>query len=83
VAHMIGVATLLSVLTGVLVWVLVHDASLGIAASSGLAAVLSCVEVLCDLAAPAMGEACDRIVFHCPVHRMKAISAPRCTVAIW
>lgn len=46
VAHMIGVVTLLSVLAGVLVGVLVHDASLGIAASSGLAAVLSCVEVL-------------------------------------
>jgi len=46
VAHMIGVVTLLSVLVGVLVGVLVHDASLGIAASSGLAAVLSCVEVL-------------------------------------
>lgn len=46
VAYMIGVVALLSVLTGVLVGVLVHDASLGIAASSGLAAVLSCVEVL-------------------------------------
>jgi hypothetical protein len=46
VAHMIGVVTLLSVLTGVLVGVLVHDASLGIAASSGLAAFLSCAEVL-------------------------------------
>ena len=46
VAYMIGVVTLLSVLAGVLVGVLVHNASLGIAASSGLAAVLSCVEVL-------------------------------------
>jgi hypothetical protein len=46
VAHMIGIVTLLSVLAGVLVGVLVHNASLGIAASSGLAAVLSCVEVL-------------------------------------
>jgi hypothetical protein len=46
VARMIGVVTLLSVLTGVLVGVLVHDASMGIAASSGLAAVLSCVEGL-------------------------------------
>jgi hypothetical protein len=45
VAHVIGVATLLSVLTGVLVGVLAHDASLGIAASNGLAAVLFCVEV--------------------------------------
>ena len=46
VAYMVGVVTLFSVLTGVLVGVLVHDASLGIAASSGLAAFLSCVEVL-------------------------------------
>ena len=46
VAHMIGVVVLLSVLAGVLVGVLLHDASLGIAASSGLAAFLSCVEVL-------------------------------------
>jgi hypothetical protein len=45
-AHMIGVATLLSVLTGVLLGVLVHDASLGIAASGGLAAVLSYMKVL-------------------------------------
>ena len=45
-AHMIGVVALLSVLVGVLVGVLVHDASLGIAASSGLAALLFCVEVL-------------------------------------
>jgi len=42
----IGVVTLLSVLNDVLVGFLVHDASLGIAASSGLAAVPSCVEVL-------------------------------------
>jgi hypothetical protein len=46
VARMIGVVTLLSVLAGILVGVLLHDASLGIAASSGLAAVLSCVEIL-------------------------------------
>lgn len=45
-ARMIGVVALLSVLAGVLVGVLVHDASLGIAASSGLAAVLSCLQVL-------------------------------------
>lgn len=43
---MIGFVTLLSVLAGVLTGFLVHDASLGIAVSSGLAAVLSCVEVL-------------------------------------
>jgi hypothetical protein len=45
VARMIGVVTLLSILAGILVGVLLHDASLGIAASSGLAAVLSCVEI--------------------------------------
>jgi hypothetical protein len=43
---MIGFVTLLSVVAGVLVGFLAHDASLGIAASGGLAAVLSCVEVL-------------------------------------
>lgn len=46
VAHMIGVVALLSVLAGVIVGVLLHNASLGIAASSGLATILSCVEVL-------------------------------------
>lgn len=46
VAYMIGVVALLSVLAGVLVGVLFHNASLGIAASSALAATLSCVEVL-------------------------------------
>jgi hypothetical protein len=46
VVFMIGGITLLSVLAGVLVGLLVHDASLGIGATSGLAAVLSCVEVL-------------------------------------
>jgi hypothetical protein len=45
-ALMIGVVALLSVLAGVVVGVVVHSASLGIAACSGLAAVLSCVEVL-------------------------------------
>jgi hypothetical protein len=39
-------AALVSVVAGVLVGFLAHDASLGIAASGGLAAVLSCVEVL-------------------------------------
>jgi len=43
---MIGFVTLLSVVAGVLIGFLTHDASLGIAASGGLAAVLSCVEVL-------------------------------------
>ena len=43
---MIGLVTLLSVVAGVLTGFLAHDASLGIAASGGLAAVLSCVEVL-------------------------------------
>jgi hypothetical protein len=81
---MISVATLLSVLTGVLVGVLVHDASLGIAASNGLAAVLSCVEVHCDLAAPVMGEACDRIVFYCPVRSMSHWCSPvrRCDAVV-
>lgn len=46
VAYMIGVVALLSVLAGVLVGVLFQNASLGIAASSALAATLSCVEVL-------------------------------------
>jgi hypothetical protein len=40
------VVTLLSVIAGVVVGVLNHDASLGIAVSSGMAAVLSCLEVL-------------------------------------
>jgi hypothetical protein len=44
--YMIGFVTLLSVVAGVLTGFLAHDASLGIAASGGLAAVLSCVEVL-------------------------------------
>jgi hypothetical protein len=44
--YMIGFVTLLSVMAGVLTGFLAHDASLGIAASGGLAAVLSCVEVL-------------------------------------
>lgn len=43
---MICFITLLSVLAGVLTGFLAHDASLGIAVSGGLAAVLSCVEVL-------------------------------------
>jgi len=46
IVAMVAVVTLLSVLAGVLVGVLNHDASLGIAVSSGLAAVLSCLEVL-------------------------------------
>jgi hypothetical protein len=45
-AYMIGTVTLLSVLAGFTVGVLVHNASLGIAASSALAATLSCVEML-------------------------------------
>jgi hypothetical protein len=65
VAHMIGVVTLLSVLTGVLVGA-------------------SCRSVLCgstcDLAVPVIGEACNRIGFHRPVHSMKPISASRCTL---
>ena len=44
--YLIGFITLLSVMAGVLIGFLAHDASLGIAASGGLAAVLSCVEVL-------------------------------------
>jgi hypothetical protein len=44
--YMIGLVTLLSVVAGVLTGFLAHNASLGIAASGGLAAVLSCVEVL-------------------------------------
>jgi hypothetical protein len=44
--YMICFVTLLSVVAGVLTGFLAHDASLGIAASGGLAAVLSCVEVL-------------------------------------
>jgi hypothetical protein len=44
--YMIGFVTLLSVVAGVLTGFLAHDASLGIAVSGGLAAVLSCVEVL-------------------------------------
>jgi hypothetical protein len=43
---MIGFVMLLSVVAGVLTGFLAHDASLGIAASGGLAAVLSCVEAL-------------------------------------
>jgi hypothetical protein len=43
---MIGFVTLLSVVAGVLTGFLAHDASLGIAASGGSVAVLSCVEVL-------------------------------------
>lgn len=43
---MIGIVALISVLVGVVVGVLVHDASLGIAASSGSAALVSCVAVL-------------------------------------
>lgn len=46
VAYMIGIVTLFSVLAGVLVGVLAHNASLGIDASSGSAAVLSCVQAL-------------------------------------
>lgn len=46
VAHLISVVALFSVLAGVVVGVLVHSASLGMAASSGLAVILSCVEVL-------------------------------------
>jgi hypothetical protein len=46
VALMIGLVALLSVLAGVVVGVLLHNASLGIAASSGLATILSCVDVL-------------------------------------
>jgi len=45
-ALMIGMVAILSVLAGVIVGVVVRSASLGIAACSGLAAVLSCVEVL-------------------------------------
>jgi hypothetical protein len=45
-ALMIGIVAILSVLAGVVVGVVVRSASLGIAACSGLAAVLSCVEVL-------------------------------------
>lgn len=44
--YMIGFVTLLSVVAGVLTGFLAHDASLGIAVSGGLAAVLSCVEIL-------------------------------------
>lgn len=44
--RMVAAVTLLSVLVGVLVGVLGHDASLGIAVSSGIAAVLSCLEML-------------------------------------
>jgi hypothetical protein len=40
------VVTLLSVMAGVVVGVIGHNASLGIAVSSGIAAVLSCLEVL-------------------------------------
>jgi hypothetical protein len=43
---MICFVTLLSVVAGVLTGFLAHDASLGIAVSGELAAVLSCVEVL-------------------------------------
>jgi hypothetical protein len=46
VVYMISFVMLLSVVAGVLTGFLAHDASLGIAASGGLAAVLSCVEVL-------------------------------------
>jgi hypothetical protein len=44
--YMISLITLLSMVVGVLTGFLAHDASLGIAASGGLAAVLSCIEVL-------------------------------------
>jgi hypothetical protein len=44
--YMICFVTLLSVVAGVLTGFLAHNASLGLAASGGLAAVLSCVEVL-------------------------------------
>lgn len=40
------VVTLLSVIAGIIVGVLGHNASLGIAVSSGMAAVLSCLEGL-------------------------------------
>jgi hypothetical protein len=46
VACMAGIVALLTVLLGVLVGVLAQDASLGIATSSGLAAVLACLEVV-------------------------------------
>jgi hypothetical protein len=45
-ALMIGLVAILSVLAGVVVGIIIRSASLGIAACSGLAAVLSCVEVL-------------------------------------
>jgi hypothetical protein len=45
-ALMIGIVAILSVLAGVVVGVVVRSASLGLAACSGLAAILSCVEVL-------------------------------------
>jgi hypothetical protein len=44
--YMIGFVMLLSVVAGVVTGVVAHNASLGIAASGGLAAVLSCAEVL-------------------------------------
>lgn len=43
---MIGIIALLSVLVGVSVGVLVHNAALGIATSTGLTALLSCGAVL-------------------------------------
>ncbi len=42
----IVVVLLFSVLVGVLVGVIVHDATLGIAVSTGVAALLSCAELL-------------------------------------
>ena len=46
VARMIAVLALLSAPVGVVVGIVLHNAILGIAASSGLATILSCVEVL-------------------------------------
>ena len=44
IIYMVGFVILLSVVVGVLTGFFAQDASLGIAASSRLAAVLSCVE---------------------------------------
>ena len=68
---MIGLVTLISVVAGALTGFLAHDASLGIAASGGLATVLSCVEVSSYVAVLVVGMhasgipnlLCDRYLF--------------------